>query len=71
MSTSANTTGTELWEEYKVVIKKCEEILTVLNDLHLPKVKPRVLELTDAGPGAGCNNGAVQYRIADSTHSWS
>ena len=28
-------------------------------------MKPRVLELTDAGPGVGCNNGAVQYRIAE------
>ena len=27
LSTSANTSGTELWEEYQVVIKKCEEIL--------------------------------------------
>ena len=31
----------------------------------LPETKPGVLELTDAGPGVGCSNGAVQYRMAE------
>ena len=43
----------------------CQEVLVVCDNLHLPKAKPRVLELTDAGPGVGCNNGAVQYRMAE------
>ena len=61
---SANTKA-ELWNQYKVVITECEEILAVLGDMHLPETKPRVLELTDAGPGVGCSNGAVQYRMAE------
>ena len=58
-------TKAEVWNEYKVVITECEEILTVLGDMHLPETKPRVLELTDAGPGVGCSYGAVQYRMAE------
>ena len=58
-------TKAEVWNEYKVVITECEEILTVLGDMHLPETKPRVLELTDAGPDVGCSNGAVQYRMAE------
>ena len=46
------------------MITECEEILAVLGDMHLPETKPRVLELTDAGPGVGCSNGAVQCRMA-------
>lgn len=61
----SSNTKAELWNEYQVVIKKCEEIMAVLGDLHLPESKPRVLELTDAGPGVGCSNGAVQYRMAE------
>lgn len=61
---SANTKA-ELWNKYQVVITECEEILAVLGDMHLPETKPRVLELTDAGPGVGCSNGAVQYRMAE------
>ena len=58
-------TKAELWNEYQVVITECEEMLAVLGDMHLPETKPRVLELTDAGPGVGCSNGAVQYRMAE------
>ena len=39
-------TKVEVWNEYKVVITECEEILAVLGDMHLPETKPRVLELT-------------------------
>lgn len=61
---SANT-GVQLWSDYQVVIGKSEQILQLLDELKLPLAKPRVLELTDAGPGVGCNNGAVQYRMAE------
>lgn len=63
LAKSANT-GVHLWNEYQIVIKECDSILQLFEDLKLPKAKPRVLELTDAGPGVGCNNNAVQYRIA-------
>lgn len=54
LSKSANIKA-ELWKGYQVVINICEEILVVCDNLHLPKAKPRV----------GCNNGAVQYRLAE------
>ena len=59
---SANTKA-ELWNEYKVVITKCEEILAILGHMHLPETKPRVLELTDAGPGVGCSNIMALFSI--------
>ena len=50
LAKSANT-GVHLWNEYQIVIKECDSILQLFEDLKLPKAKPRVLELTDAGPG--------------------
>ena len=57
--------GTLLWNEYQTVIGTLKEILQVLAELKIPIEKPCVLELTDAGPGVGCNNTAVQYRMAE------
>jgi hypothetical protein len=64
LSASTNT-GNELWGEYVHLIKLCEHIMTTLDILQLPTAKPRVLELTDAGPGVGCNNLAVRFRMAE------
>ena len=57
--------GTLLWNEYQTVIGTLKEILQVLAELKILIKKPCVLELTDAGPGVGCNNTAVQYRMAE------
>ena len=35
-------TKAEVWNEYKVVITECEEILNVLGDMHLPETNGAV-----------------------------
>ena len=62
-------TGIHLWNEYKILLRKLEQILKLIAELQLPIGKTRPLELTDAGPGVGCNNIAVQYRMAEK-YSW-
>ena len=61
----SSNTKAELWNEYQVVIKKCEEIMAVLGELHLPEFKPRVLERTDAGPGVGIHFGQIRNKQTD------
>ena len=34
-------------------------------ELHLPPIRPRVLEQTDAGPGVGVSNKQVQFRAVE------
>lgn len=57
--------GAQLWEDYQSILQECKTLLSKIGDLNLPKCKSRLLELTDAGPGVGCNNSAVQYRMAE------
>ena len=64
MVTSSDT-GIHLWNKYKILLGKPEQILKLIAKLQLPIGKTRLLELTDAGPGVGCNNIAVQYRMAE------
>ena len=68
---TSSDTGIHFWNEYKILLRKLEQILKLIAELQLPIGKTRLLELTDAGPGVGCNNIAVQYRMAGkNTHSW-
>ena len=53
---SSDCSGSELWKEYTQLQKVCQQVLDLLSSFSLPEVKPRVLELTDAGPGVGCSN---------------
>ena len=62
---TSSDTGIHLWNEYKILLRKLEEILNLIAELQLPIGKTRLLELTDAGPGVGCNNIVVQYRMAE------
>ena len=39
-----------------------QELSLFIETLGLPKVRPCVIEFTDAGPGVGCNNFEVQFR---------
>lgn len=59
------STGSLLWQEYCKTLTACHELLNLFSSFGLPIVKPRVIELTDAGPGVGCNNNEVQFRIAE------
>lgn len=59
------STGSLLWQEYCKTLTACHELLNLFSSFGLPIVKPRVIELTNAGPGVGCNNNEVQFRIAE------
>lgn len=61
----STSTGSLLWQEYCKTLTTCHELLNLFSSFGLPIVKPRVIELTDAGPGVGCNNNEVQFRIAE------
>ncbi|KAG8175760.1 hypothetical protein JTE90_029245 [Oedothorax gibbosus] len=52
-------------EIYDNLQKLLREILTTINAYELPKVRPRVVELTDAGPGVGVSNIEVRIRSAE------
>ena len=50
----------------KSVLLSCQRIITLLNELQLPKLKPRCCDLTDAGPGViGVTNYEVKFRDAE------
>ena len=43
----------------------CSDVLAVIADANLPKVKPRKVTCADAGPGVGINNNDVRFRDAE------
>ena len=62
---TSSDTGIHFWNEDKILLRKLEQIRKLIAELQLPIGKTRLLELTDPGPGVGCNNIAVQYRMAE------
>lgn len=48
--------------EMKACINEC---MNLLRDVKLPKIKSRVIDLTDAGPGVGISNHEVKIRTAE------
>ena len=52
-------------DSLKSVLLSCQRILALLNELQLPKLKPRCCDLTDAGPGVGVTNYEVKFRDAE------
>ena len=55
----------EFQDLLKSVLLSCQRILALLNELQLPKLKPRCCDLTDAGPGVGVTNYEVKFRAAE------
>ena len=55
----------EFQDLLKSVLLSCQRILALLNELQLPKLKPRCCDLTDAGPGVGVTNYEVKFRDAE------
>ncbi len=49
---------------------QCCNLLDILNELNLPKIKPRIAYLTDAGPGCGVANVEVCFRDAELARLW-
>ena len=59
---SSDCSGSQSYGKNTLSYRK---FLDLLSSFSLPEVKPRVLELTDAGPGVGCSNHEVQYRVVE------
>ena len=58
----ASTKG-NLWEIYVDLLDKVRKIQQRIAALHLPTAKRDVLFATDAGPGVGCSNIEVRFRV--------
>ena len=50
---------------YEILLEECSSLIQTVCRLKLPATKPRVLELTDAGPGVGISNKDVKFRAAE------
>ena len=48
---NSDSSGLEIWKECTQLQKVCQQVIDLLSSFSLPEVKPRVLELTDDGPG--------------------
>ena len=57
--------GEQLQRVLKPVLDQCDEVLTIIACLRLPPVYPRLLELTDAGPGVGVSSAESRMRILE------
>ena len=60
-----HVTGEQLQRVLKPVLDQCHEVLRRIACLRLPPVYPRLLELTDAGPGVGVSSAESRMRILE------
>ena len=60
-----HVTGEKLQMELNPVLDQCDEVLRRIACLRLPPVYPRLLELTDAGPGVGVSSAESRIRILE------
>ena len=58
-------TGEQLQRAMNPVLDQCDEVLRMIACLRLPPVYPRLLELTDAGPGVGVSSAESRIRIIE------
>ena len=59
------TWGEQLQRAMNPVLDQCDEVLRMIACLKLPPVYPRLLELTDAGPGVGVSSAESRIRILE------
>lgn len=50
---------------YNILLKNCNEIISLVDIYGLPQMKTVITELTDAGPGVGFSNLEVRFRMAE------
>ena len=62
--------NTELVHVCVELKSKSSDLLDILDELNLPKVKPRIAYLTDAGPAVGVSNFEVCFRDAELARLW-
>lgn len=56
--------GVVVLSEFESLFAVVESCISFIGTLNLPTQKPRVVDLTDAGPGVGITNNDVRYGIA-------
>ena len=52
-------------EAYESLLSNIKQLLSQISELKLPIIKPRWLDLTDAGPGVAVSNGDVRFHDAE------
>ena len=57
--------GGSIQETIDEVKLSCVKLLQIIEELELPKAKPRCCDLSDAGPGVGVSNLEVRFRDAE------
>ena len=62
---STESSTNNLIEINNCMLKSSKQIQVTMRELKLPPVKPRWVKLTDAGPGVGVSNFAVNFRDAE------
>ncbi|PFX19307.1 hypothetical protein AWC38_SpisGene16295 [Stylophora pistillata] len=60
-----HVTGEQLQRVLIPVLEQCDEVLRRIPCVRLPPVYPRLLELTDAGPGVGVSSAESRIRILE------
>ncbi|CAC5384100.1 unnamed protein product [Mytilus coruscus] len=55
----------DLQPSYNILLKNCNEIISLVDSYGLPQMKTVITELTDAGPGVGSSNLEVRFRMAE------
>lgn len=60
-----HVTGEQLQRVLNPVLDQCDQVLRRIACLRLPPVYPRLLELTDAGPGVGVSSAESRIRILE------
>ena len=57
-------TGEDMWDEQAILVQHCEDaVLSISSVNKISKMKSRVIDLCDAGPGVGITNENVSYRV--------
>ena len=60
-----NVESKEFENALKPVVMQCNDVLRHIATLQVPPVYPRLLELTDAGPGVGVSSAECRWRLLE------
>ena len=60
---SSGESAADIWSSEEQLSTLCSVIVDDLDRLNLPRLKRKVIDLCDAGPGVGLTNHAVLYRV--------
>ena len=67
---SSGTTHENLLDELHEFTDHLTKVCNILEDLELPKMKPRWVDITDGGPGVAVSNFDVRFRDCEMARMW-